>query len=204
MSNWENRYKVLKNKNFFSKDSFSIVPIRHEDRYQIMRWRNQQLYHLRQNKKLTKKDQDNYFINVIGKQFDEKKPNQILFSFLEKKVCIGYGGLVHINWIDKYCELSFLVETSILEKHEDVHELNSGNSDYKLIFSEFISCMKEITFKNLKFNRLFTETYSIRKKHIKILEINKFKFEGAQREKVFIGKEFVDSLYHSIIKSDEK
>ena len=104
----------------------------------------------------------------------------------------------------KYCELSFLVETSILEKHEDVNELNDRNLDYKLIFSEFISCMKEIVFKHLKFNRLFTETYCLRKNHIKILEINKFKFEGIQRQKIFMNKKFIDSLYHSIIKSDEK
>lgn len=197
-------YKSVPDFKEFNNNQIMIIPIKFEHRLNILKWRNEQLFHLRQKELISEKNQQKYFNNILRPLFEQKHPNQLLFSIFLKNKFVGYGGLVHINWIDKHCELSFLVETSILEKHEDVHELNSGNSDYKLIFSEFISCMKEITFKNLKFNRLFTETYSIRKKHIKILEINKFKFEGAQREKVFIGKEFVDSLYHSIIKSDEK
>ena len=64
--------------------------------------------------------------------------------------------------------------------------------------------MKEITFKHLKFNRLFTETYSVRKNHIKILEMNNFKYEGNQREKILISEKYIDSCFHSIIKNDEK
>lgn len=187
-----------------NNNQIKITPLRFEHRLDILKWRNEQLFHLRQKELITKKKQHKYFNNILRPLFYQDHPSQLLFSiFLDNKF-IGYGGLVHINWIDKYCELSFLVETSILEKHEDVNELNDRNLDYKLIFSEFISCMKEIVFKHLKFNRLFTETYCLRKNHIKILEINKFKFEGIQRQKIFMNKKFIDSLYHSIIKSDEK
>ena len=47
-----------------------------------MKWRNEQMYHLRQSKVLTLKDQ-NYFKNVISKLFSKKKPNQLLFSFFK-------------------------------------------------------------------------------------------------------------------------
>jgi hypothetical protein len=40
-------YKVL-NKQVFSSGNFSIVPIRIEDRFEIMKWRNEQIYYLRQ------------------------------------------------------------------------------------------------------------------------------------------------------------
>ena len=70
------------------------------------------MYHLRQTKKLTKKDQDLYFKDTIYKQFSQDKPEQILFSFLENDICIGYGGLVHINWKNKTAEISFLIDTN--------------------------------------------------------------------------------------------
>ena len=39
-----NSYKVL-NKQIFISDKYSLVPIRFEDRYNIMKWRNEQIYH---------------------------------------------------------------------------------------------------------------------------------------------------------------
>jgi len=37
----------------YSDGKYSLVPIRYEDRFLIMDWRNQQVYHLRQNQLLT-------------------------------------------------------------------------------------------------------------------------------------------------------
>ena len=45
-------YKVLNNQ-VFKSGVFSIVPIRFEDRIDIMKWRNEQIYHLRQDIPLT-------------------------------------------------------------------------------------------------------------------------------------------------------
>lgn len=192
MSNWENRYKVLKNKNFFSKDNFSIVPIRYEDRYEIMRWRNQQLFHLRQNKKLTKKDQDNYFINVISKEFDQKRPNQILFSFLEKKVCIGYGGLVHINWIDKNAEISFVMN-SILEK-----------DFFALYWKVFLSLIEKVSFKILNLNKIYIYAFDVRPNLYPVLEINDFRFEAKLKDHVKVKKQFCDVVIYSKFNYDTK
>jgi hypothetical protein len=55
-----NSYKVLTNQ-IFSIDAFSIVPIRYEDRMDILKWRNEQIYHLRQDKLLTESDQEYYY-----------------------------------------------------------------------------------------------------------------------------------------------
>ena len=41
------------------------MPIRYEDRMDIMEWRNEQIYHLRQKNPLTKVDQESYFKQVI-------------------------------------------------------------------------------------------------------------------------------------------
>ena len=105
-------YKCL-HTNRFQFDDFHIEPIRHEDRLDIMTIRNEQLYHLRQAKPLTIEDQDKYFNSVVNALFEQEKPSQLLFSFFENDVFIGYGGLVHINWIDKNAEISFVMKTAL-------------------------------------------------------------------------------------------
>ena len=84
-----NIYKCLNTQEFVSGE-YKIVPIRLKDRFTIMVWRNEQLYHLRQKHPLTVEDQDNYFSNVVSKIFDEDQPNQILFSFLENRISIEF------------------------------------------------------------------------------------------------------------------
>ena len=90
-----NKYNCLRN-NEFVAGNYKIIPIRYEDRMNILSWRNEQMYHLRQNKLLTKESQDNYFNETIAAIFEQQNPNQILFSYLKNEKCIGYGGLVHI------------------------------------------------------------------------------------------------------------
>ena len=105
-------YQCLE-KQKFTREDFSLVPIRWQDRYKIMHWRNEQMYHLRQDKILTKEDQDAYFKNTISKLFGQKQPKQILFSLLKVEKCIGYGGLVHIDWKQRTAEISFLMDTEL-------------------------------------------------------------------------------------------
>ena len=108
-------YRCL-NKQEFSRGAYSLVPLRYEDRFAIMRWRNQQLYHLRQSSPLTEEDQQRYFDQVVAGLFAQERPGQVLFSYLENGRCIGYGGLVHINWTDRHAEVSFVMETEREEK----------------------------------------------------------------------------------------
>lgn len=76
-------YKVLNKQNFVS-GNYSIVPIRYIDRFDIMKWRNEQIYHLRQNKPLTIQDQEVYFKTVVGKLF--MKIILVKFYFLFWKI----------------------------------------------------------------------------------------------------------------------
>ena len=50
--NFPSKYSCLKKSEFKVKD-YKIIPIRYKDRINIMNWRNEQLYHLRQINKLT-------------------------------------------------------------------------------------------------------------------------------------------------------
>ena len=77
-------FKAL-NKQIFSSGSFYITPIRNEDKFKIMKWRNEQIYHLRQSEPITIENQKIYFEKVINPSFNEQQPKQMLFSFMKKK-----------------------------------------------------------------------------------------------------------------------
>lgn len=167
--------------------SYSIVPIRLEDRYLIMEWRNQQMYHLRQDKFLTKEMQDDYFYKVISEIFDQQHPEQILFSYLKDSECIGYGGLVHINWIDKNAELSFIMKTELEEIEFELHWKN------------FLKMINEIATNDLCLIKTYTYAYDLRPKLYNALEDSYYKLEARLRKHKNIDNNFVDVLIHSRI-----
>lgn len=180
------KYKVL-HKQVFSVGNFAIVPIRFEDRMAIMKWRNEQIYHLRQQKPLTIEDQDHYFNNVVSKLFEQDQPNQILFSFLENDICIGYGGLVHINWIDQNAEISFIMNT-ILEKNR-FHE----------IWTAYLNLIEKVAFQELKLHKIFTYAFDIRPHLYEVLLNSNYIEEVRLKEHCFFDYQFIDVLIHSKI-----
>ncbi len=166
---------------------FSLVPIRYEDRFEIMKWRNEQLYHLRQDKLLTESDQEQYFNNVVAPLFEQDKPLQLLFSFLKEGKCIGYGGLVHINWVDKHAELSFLMNTE-LEKHY-----------FEENWCAFLELIQVVAFDSLQFHKMHTYAFDLRPHLYPILESNGFLKEAVLKEHCFFQGKFIDVIIHSKI-----
>ena len=137
-----NTYKCLKVQ-VFQNNSFSIVPIRYKDRFKIMSWRNDQLYHLRQNVLLNKKTQDKYFNDVVLRLFSKSEPDQILFSFLSDNVCVGYGGLVHIDWKNRNAEISFLINTKL------------ESSNFNTFWSNFLYLIEDVAFQELNLHKIY-------------------------------------------------
>ena len=180
-----NIYKVLNNQ-FFNNENFSLVPIRFEDRYEIMNWRNEQIYHLRQSKILTQVEQDHYFENVVSKLFDELKPSQILFSFLEGDVCVGYGGLVHINWVDNNAEISFVINTS----KED---------SFIKYWQAYLNLIKIVAFKELDLHKIFTFAFDVRPNLYVALANCGFIQECRLIDHSKVNEVYTDVLYHSFI-----
>jgi RimJ/RimL family protein N-acetyltransferase len=178
-----NSYKILKNQ-IFKKEIYSILPIRYIDRMEILKWRNEQIFHLRQDKLLTSEDQEVYFKSILNNQFGQDNPKQILFSFLEEEVCIGYGGLVHINWIDRNAEISFLVDT----KFE-----NEYFSKYLTIFLELI---EQVSFKDLNFHKIYSYAFDVRPHLYQILESSGFKKDATLKDHCFFNGEFIDVVMH--------
>ena len=179
-------YKILNNQDF-SIDEFSIVPIRDSDKFDIMNWRNDQIYHLRQSKLRKKKDQKKYFENVISKIFIQEKPDQILFSFLNKDKCVGYGGLVHINWIDKHAEISFIMKTEL------------ENMFFKKYWTIFLDLIEKVAFNELSLRKIFIYAFDLREHLYKVLENSNYRFEARLVDHHLFNDEFIDVVIYSKI-----
>ena len=178
------RYNILE-KNIFKKDEYSIVPIRYEDRFDIMKWRNEQIFHLRQSKPLTVEDQEHYFTNVVSELFHQNQPVQLLFSYLEKKFCIGYGGLVRINWIDRNAEISFIMNTELEKKEFHQH--------WKL----FLDLIEKVAFNELNLHKIYTYAFDLRPYLYTIFENNGFYKEAVLKEHCFINNEYKSVIIHA-------
>lgn len=178
-----NSYKVL-HKQKFTNGNFSIVPIRFEDRLDILNWRNEQIYHLRQDRLLTVKEQDNYFNSVVAKLYEQDKPNQILFSYLENDVCIGYGGLVHINWIDKNAEISFVMNTALEETQFEFH------------WTTYLKILDQVAME-LNFHKLYVYAFDLRSYLYSVLEKNQFFHDATLKQHCFFNGEFIDVVIYS-------
>jgi RimJ/RimL family protein N-acetyltransferase len=187
--NFPSEYACL-NKSKFTHKEFSLVPIRYEDRMNIMKWRNEQMYHLRQAELLTAERQEAYFRNNVAKLFEEERPNQLLFSFLKNGKSIGYGGLVHINWIDKNAEISFIMETELESNH------------FEEYWIAYLDLLEEMAFEEIKFNKLFTYAFDLRPNLYKMLEKKQYIREARLKEQCFFQGKFIDVVIHSKIKSN--
>lgn len=182
-------YKCIKNKNqIFENEGFELVPIRDNDKYIIMDIRNEQIYHLRQSEPLTIVKQEAYFNNVVSKLFEEEKPSQLLFSFLQNDEFIGYGGLVHINWIDKNAEISFVMKTK-LEK-----------DSFDFYWSNYLNLIERLAFEVLGFHKIYTYAFDIRPHLYSTLEKAGYKEEARLKEHCFFEGKFIDVVIHLKIK----
>ncbi len=181
-------YKVLDSKQEFSNNNFRLVPIRMQDRWDIMKWRNEQIYHLRQNKPLTEEDQNKYFEQVVAKLFTQEQPNQILFSFLEGETCIGYGGLVHINWVDRNSEISFIMNTE-LEK-----------TRFEEIWFEYLKLLDLVAFDTLGFHKIYTYAFDLRPHIYPIFESAGFVKDAVLKEHSLFNGRYLDVVIHAKFK----
>jgi RimJ/RimL family protein N-acetyltransferase len=177
-------YLVLKNQ-IFQNDQFKIVPIRDMDQLDIMKWRNEQIYHLRQNKAITEADQKKYFSNVVTDLFQQEKPQQILFSYLEGDKCIGYGGLVHINWVDLNAEISFIMNTELEQQNFSFHWTN------------YLNLIEKVAFQELNLHKIYVYAFDLRPYLYDVLVQNDFVKEAELKEHCNFNQKFISVIIHS-------
>jgi RimJ/RimL family protein N-acetyltransferase len=184
-------YKCLKAQEY-TNGLFSLVPIRDRDKLDILKMRNEQIYHLRQIELLTIEMQEAYFANVVCKLFNQEKPGQILFTLLENGEFIGYGGLVHINWIDKNAEVSFIMKTE-LEKYK-----------FGYYWKNYLSLIEQVAFIDAGFHKIFTYAFDLRPHLYPVLEEAGFYEEARLKEHCYFEGKYLDVVINSKINKDAK
>lgn len=184
-------YTILKCSKI-SLGAYALVSLREQDMENIRQWRNAQMDILRQPTPLSPQEQQRYWRETVVPSFDERHPTAVLISFMYEDVCIGYGGLVHIDWPAKRAEVSFLLDPA----HTIDEEI------YKQEFGTFLELLKDLAFKDLGLNRLFTETFDVRPSHIAVLESCGFVREGCLRQHAMVNGKPVDSILHGILASE--
>ena len=177
-------YKCLSG-HFFESGTYQLVPLRDEDKYLIRQWRNEQIYHLRQSHPLTVEAQEAYFATTVSALFEQVQPSQLLFSLLKEGQLVAYGGLVHINWADKYAEISFLMNTN-LEK-----------DFFEEFWYNYLQLIEEVGFTEVNFHKLFTYAFDVRPHLYPVLEKSGFQLEARLKEHCFFDGRFIDVLIHS-------
>ena len=180
-------YKCLTTQQFVFQE-YKLIPIRNEDKENIRNWRNEQIEILRQKEILTPEKQEEYFIHVVSKLFDLEYPPQILWSFFENDILIGYGGLVHIDWESKNAEISFLTAT---ERAQDSDRFFND-------WSAFLKMVIKIADVYFNFIKIYTYAYDIRPLLNSVLEKSGFQLEARLKQHVIVKKTSCDVLIHAI------
>jgi len=181
-----------------SEGDYSLVSIRHRDFQDIRQWRNEQIQYLRQRFPISETQQENYWEQAVFPTFQQVHPPQVLLSFLQRGKCVGYGGLVHLDWDDGRGEVSFLLET----------QRANNVLTYQNEFALFLRLLKQLAFAHLGLRRLTTETYDVRPVTVKVLEAAGFKLEGRLRKHHCLtpddadNPQPVDSLVHGLLRED--
>jgi RimJ/RimL family protein N-acetyltransferase len=181
-------------RHYLTDGELIVMPIQPTHIELVRQWRNAQMDVLRQSSYITEEQQVKYYEDFIWPDMKNEHPKNILLAIIKSDVLIGYGGLVHIAWEHKRAELSFLLDTNYTKDH----------SAYSNIFYEFLVLMKTLAFKDLSLERIFTETYALRKEHIAIIEQAGFILEGELRNHNLLAGNRVSSIIHGCLAYDLK
>jgi RimJ/RimL family protein N-acetyltransferase len=155
----------------------------------IRQWRNEQMDVLRQSSLITPEAQQRYFAEYIWPSKASLQPPQILLAIDRHDQLIGYGGLVHIAWAYRRAEISFLLDPKL---EHDTPLL----TEY---FTRFLRLLQTLAFEDLSLQRLTSETYAHRTRHIQALEAAGHRLEGRLESHVLVEGKPCDALVHGLL-----
>ena len=185
------QYKIFDPKPL-TQGRYSISSIQLEDAEEIRCWRNEQMSALRQSRVLSKEQQLAYFENILKPELNQTHPKQVLVRFCLNGKLIGYGGIVHLDWVNLRGEVSFLLAT----------ERTSNPEFYSGELNFFFTLIKRLGFCELGLNKLTTEAYAHRAFHVQAIEDAGFSREGVLRQHVKIEGQWVDAVVASCLKTE--
>jgi RimJ/RimL family protein N-acetyltransferase len=155
----------------------------------LREWRNAQIDILRQPAPLSAADQQRYFEHVVIPQYAQPRPAQVLFSYWLKEELIGYGGLVHIDWIDRRGEVSILLRP----------ERSACTATHAADVRAYLPLIAAAGFRLLGLERLTSEAWDLRPHHIAAIEAFGFVREGVLRQHHVHQGRRIDAILHGLL-----
>lgn len=172
----------------YREGGFLIAAVKEEEIEHIREWRNSQMSVLRQSTQVSATEQKEYFASKVWPNLLLDQPEQILFSIRHAGEMVGYGGLVHISWINGRAEVSFLLAP---EKESEAEFRQAA-------FTSFLGLVAKIAFQELRLFKLTTETFEFRSSIISTIEAFGFRLEGKLYGQWLIDGERVSSYCHAL------
>ena len=120
--------------------------------------------------------------------FKKKQPNQLLFSFLENNNCIGYGGLVRINWLDKNAEISFIMKT----------ELEKNN--FEKYWIKYLELIEDLGFNELRLKKIYVYAFDLRPHLYEVLNKGNYFLDARLKSHCKFENGYKDVVIYSKIK----
>ncbi len=106
---------------------------------------------------------------------------------MDQDKCVGYGGLVHINWVDKNAEISFIMNTE-LEKE-----------NFSKYWSAYLGLIECVAFNELGLHKIYTYAFDLRPHLYDTVENEGYKKEAVLKEHCLFQGMFKDVVIHSKI-----
>lgn len=170
--------------------SFSVRQLTIKDAEIIRQWRNAQMDVLRQDKIIGRHEQRKYFREFVLPEYLKEKPSQYLVG-IQKVGLVAYGGVTRINWTNGTGEISFLMSPE-----------DESSDELPITLSEFLDWAIRHAFETMELYKLFSETYSFRSTHLKILEKSGFEKEGELKDHVLVSGRRYNSVLHGLIRNN--
>ena len=172
-----------------SKNQVSLSAIERYNLKQIQEWRNSNSLRsfFREFREL------NY--EMLEKWFLETHSNLIsdsyffMISLTATNEAIGVGGINHINWVNRNCQLSLFIG------HENIYIDDNGWAKEAAIILE------EYAFKSLNLHKIIVELYESDQKKQNLLNDLGYLKEGTLREQVFKDGRYLNSSIYSKIRN---
>ncbi|MCB0745702.1 MAG: GNAT family N-acetyltransferase, partial [Ignavibacteriae bacterium] len=99
-----------------------------------------------------------------------------------------YGGLVHINLVDRNTEISFIMDTA------------KENDEFHFHWNLFLELIEKVAFDELNLHKLYTFAFDLRPHLYQALESAGYNREAILSEHCFFDDKFKDVVIHSKIK----
>ncbi len=164
--------------------------IEKEDLPKLMQWRNNPELRkfFRETNEINSINQQKWYESIIDKNSAHK-----MFSIinLETNELMGACGLCYIDWVNRSADFSIYLgyDNLYIDK---VYAIDSAK------------IMQEYAFSVLNLHRLWAEIYSIDSAKKEFFNTLGFTFEGEFRETYWYDNKWHNSLFYSLLSSDEK